>query len=307
MANILIDPSFETNDPAHVYEFGAARSTIWANTGTYSVRLPRLAPELVGAWWYQVVTGLTPGQVYPFGAWINFSQSLGETMEFRVNFDPLGTGSWDLVGSISGRTGIEYWEPPHPTATGTAMGFRLSNIASGPVHIFFADDVFADGAFDTMAMSKYTAIANLQTLLKTMTVANGYQTELAGRVYTRLFTPDDKVGTNLPYVCIPLVEDAETIEYIGGRTAQSKWRQPFWFFCADNYATDQKDSAAVTAAAKFRDDVIKVIGTSATLTGAVRDCQVVSIQSTAGVLNDYGEVQGFIELEQIGASSDYGA
>jgi hypothetical protein len=156
-------------------------------------------------------------------------------------------------------------------------------------------------------MKKWSAISAAITAMKAVTVAGNYNNDLGSRVYTRLFTPQEQRDVALPYACIPVDQEAEKIEYEGFQF-QSTWRLTGHAFFKDNPESDPLNSAGATSAAKFRDDLIRAFMVDPDLGNSVKNCEVTTIETSAGVVDDgVSEVIFTVEFQQYGGAADLAA
>lgn len=154
-------------------------------------------------------------------------------------------------------------------------------------------------------MRKWDAISSVVAAVKTINgVTDGFNIDLANRVYSRLFTPPEQPTVMLPYCCIPLDQEAETIEY-EGLSFTSTWKIAGWAFLSDNPESDVLNSAGAESAAKFRDDLLRAIMADQSLGGTTINCEVASVDTFEGSVGDPTTwVQFTISFEQIGGAAD---
>jgi len=152
--------------------------------------------------------------------------------------------------------------------------------------------------------SKWAAIdAAVNTLKAINGSTDSYNTNLELRVYTRLFTPTEQPNVSLPYACLPLDQEGERIEYEGFQFSSS-FRLVGHAFFADDPESDRENCGAAEAAADFRDDVIRAFMADQTLGGTVQNCDVTSVETASGVIDDgIAEVIFTLEFtQQLGAA-----
>lgn len=153
-------------------------------------------------------------------------------------------------------------------------------------------------------MRKWDAINAAVNVLKTITTAGNYNNDLGSRVYTRWFTPATRGDVKLPYACLPVDQEAETIEYEGFQF-RSTFNLTGQAFFSDNSESDPLNSTGATAAAKFRDDLIRAFMADQHLGGKAQNCEVTDIETSAGIIEDgVSEVVFTVSFMQYGGASD---
>jgi hypothetical protein len=152
-----------------------------------------------------------------------------------------------------------------------------------------------------MAIGKDEAIDAAIAILKGLN-GSAFFTNLGGRVYTRLFTPPQFPDVELPFACLALNDESETIEYEAA-LGISKWRMKGLAFFAENAESDPLNTTAKTATAKFRDGVVKAFMADQSLSGQVKNCMVVFVNTISGAA-DYAQVEFHLEFEQMFSASD---
>jgi len=214
--------------------------------------------------------------------------------------DDIGNG-WQLIEIAS-------FVPDNDGAGGRLLGLALSNTgytldnASGAWEV---REVIIDEEVPSMSLSKWTAIENAIGVIRGINgVSGGYNTDLESRAYSRVFLPTEQpAGTKLPYCCIALDQEGETIEY-EGQAFTSTWRLQGYAFFEDDTEMSL-ESAGAQSAAKFRDDLIRAFMVDQSLDGAVIDCSITSVDTFEGSSGDPTTwVQFTIAFEQIGSGPD---
>lgn len=256
---------------------------------------------------------ISVGQTYYMTAWVNGDgASLDtplkiamavpnyKTHEFTIDSSTLAPG-WQqvFVGVFVG------WHDPFFADSQRLLYVSMDNgvggaIASGE---WLIDDIEIGG----QEMKKWTGISAAIAAMKTITTAGNYNNDLGSRVYTRLFTPQEQRDVKLPYACLPVDQEAEKIEYEGFQF-QSTWRLTGHAFFDDNSESDPLNSTGATAAAKFRDDLIRAFMADPDLANTVNNCEVTNIETSAGIVDDgVSEVIFTIEFMQYGGAADLAA
>lgn len=135
-----------------------------------------------------------------------------------------------------------------------------------------------------MGISSWEAHAALVDRLKTIN-GIGYWHNLSGRVYTRFVDPTS--GQTFPYVCVPLdAEDGGDYPMVEPTVVQTSQSVTIVGFVPES-SSAVRDSQAVEAALKLRDDILKAVMSDWTLGGKVNDLTPVRHRAGAGFL-DYG-------------------
>jgi len=157
-----------------------------------------------------------------------------------------------------------------------------------------------------MSVSKQGAVAAALAVIRGIAgTGSGHKTNLEGRAYGRLILPiDPEESIARPYVCLPLDQEGETVEYAGmGFT--SKWIVTGYAFFDDNIASDKLDSSGAVAANDFRDDVIASFMRDQYLGGQVLDVEAVSFDTAAASDGDPTTWLIFrVQFTQFGGADD---
>ena len=129
---------------------------------------------------------------------------------------------------------------------------------------------------------------------------------LGGRVYTRLLFPTMTPDAKMPYVCVPVQQETETLEY-EGLGFISTWRLVGYAFFQDNPESDVLNSAGGIAASDFRDDLIKAFMADQYLSGMTENCEVISVETVPGSSDDNATWLLFtLEFTQHAGAGDLG-
>lgn len=252
---------------------------------------------------------VTPGQVYPVRMWLNGDN--GGSIDLTLT---LTDSSGSTVFTLSPAVGFG-WQLSEPTAY-TAVGTHVTVTLTTPTPSggggglgtsgnWLIDDFELEGSLGDFVLSKWGAINGSITVLKSILGSgDGYNTDLGNRVYTRLFLPTEQPDMVKPYVCLPLDQESEQLEY-EGFAFTSSWRMVGHAFFDDNQESDPLDSDGSIQAAKFRDDLIRAFMADQTLGGQALNCIVTAIETASGVIEDgVAEVIFTVEFTQMGAASD---
>ncbi len=227
---------------------------------------------------------VTPGQPFPVFAWIN-----GDGHSSTVLNLFLTSGSafveYDLSASLG--SGWQPWEPGVfvPETSTVLVEWYVGPPASIGSGAWVVDDFeLGREAVDMASISKWSAISAAADVLKGLT-GGDFNTNLEQRVYTRLLLPPTETSIKLPYACVPLEQEGETIEYEGFAFI-STWRLVGYAFFEDNPESDVLNSNGAEQAAKFRDDLIRAFMADQTLSGAVQNCEVNRVETFSGSDSD---------------------
>jgi hypothetical protein len=237
----------------------------------------------------------TPLQILVNGAVENFARAIyksevGAGMQIIElgTFVPTETDLFLFAALYNGHI----QDPPNPTSGRWVVGSISVADASIPEFI---------------VLSKWAAVENAIAVLKGINgAASASYTNLGGRVYTELFDPIDDPERPLPYVCVPLVNDEETIEYESFMFT-ARWRLTIYGYFA-NDADDRLEASGARLAANFRDDVVRAFMLDQHLSGQTVNAEIVSVNSRAGVLGlPFAETEMTLAFTQIGSADDLAA
>jgi len=246
-----------------------------------------------------------PGTTYMVSARLNADLAVTKlTVRIQDGVDTVAT----FVVSVSDvAAGWQPYDFGPFVNTGSAYTTELQVfIETSSSGIWLVDDIeIVEVSGDVM--KKWSAISAAIKAMKDVTITRNYNNDLGSRVYTRLFTPQEQRDVALPYACIPVDQEAEKIEYEGFQF-QSTWRLTGHAFFKDNPESDPLDSAGATSAAKFRDDLIRAFMADPDLGNTVKNCEVTTIETSAGVVDDgVSEVIFTVEFQQYGGAADLAA
>lgn len=281
-------------------------------SGTYGYKSSPVALSLAGNGFaafssaaYQYTHDMAFGKRYVVSAWLNADlASDGTPIHIDVYGGLLFASSTEKAQIGAGWQFVELgsFVDTEVNPANLYVGIEIKNIG-GPVTAgrWLVDDV----EIEEVEMRKWDAISSVVAAVKTINgVTDGFNIDLANRVYSRMFTPPEQPTVMLPYCCIPLDQEAETIEY-EGLSFTSTWRIAGWAFLSDNPESDVLNSAGAEAAAKFRDDLLRAIMADQSLGGTAINCEVASVDTFEGSTGDPTTwVQFTISFEQIGGAAD---
>ena len=232
--------------------------------------------------------GLVIGQTYPVWAWVNFDAMSYPGVPARFYYEGLGLDI--TLNKLEDVTGWELrhvgdWQFDYDGYRFFVQGLSTpSSLGSIKVDAIYIGEIPFQAAAD-MAR-KWSAIAAAIDVVKGINgTTDSYNVDFEGRVYSRLFLPSEQPTVTLPYACIPLNQEGETVSY-EGFAFLSTYRLTGWAFFADNPESDVLDSAGGVAAAKFRDDLIRAFMADQTLDGQAQNVEVASIETGMGDVGD---------------------
>lgn len=232
--------------------------------------------------------GLVIGQTYPVWAWVNFDAMAYPGVPVRFYFEDLG---FDVT--MNKNADVTGWELRHVgdwAFVSDGYRFFIQGLTSpGVLGAIKVDAVYiGEIPFQVAAdmARKWSAIAAAINAMKGINgVTDNYNVDFEGRVYSRLFLPTEQPTVTLPYACVPLNQEGETVSY-EGFAFLSSFRLSGWAFFADNPESDVLDSAGGVLAAKFRDDLIRAFMADQTLGGQAQNVEVTSIDTGMGDIGD---------------------
>ena len=203
-----------------------------------------------------------------------------------------------------------------PTADTTATLFIKNSGSSGlPEPLtgttWHADDFsmshfIRDG--DGFMKGKWDSMTKLIELLKGQIVgAPGFYHDLEGRVFNRLITPGEHDDLKLPFLCVPLIEEAQTYPVLD-RLTQTQWEATVYAFASDRLAHDMLDSEGPRDISHLHDDVVKAFLSDCTLGKTLNaPITILSCNSISGTDDEaYSEFQMRIQLALNFSKDDLG-
>ncbi len=267
------------------------------------------------------LSGLTLGRQYRVFAWCNFdsvdpsnANNINVTIQYSDNpayFNAvlqkdLAVSGWELrdIGLLT------YGEAAFPATANRP--FRLvghQNFNPGTVlidAIYIGVIPFQAGA--DMAR-KWSAIAASIDAVKNINGSgDNYNVDFENRVYSRLFLPSEQPTVKLPYACIPLNQEGESISY-EGFAFTSTYRLVGYAFFSDDIESDILESNGGLTAAQFRDDLIRVFMADQSLGGQAQNVEVTSVETYSGsdgdpttwviFTIDFMQIAGAADLEPV--------
>jgi len=253
----------------------------------------------------RTLTGLTVGEKYAVYVRCNFDGDGGGGAALRLSYNNVTIGTMNK-GSETG------WELRYVGVLDYNFADRTLRVIGIDVPALLATvevDTLYIGGFPPMEVAvmarKWAAIDAALDVIRTMTgVGAGFNTDLEQRAYSRLFTPAEQPDVKLPYVCVPLDQEAERIEY-EGLSFTSTWHLVGHAFFADDQESDPLNSGGSVSAARFRDDLIRAFMVDQHLGGLALDCSVTSVDTASGVIDDgIAEVIFTVEFTQMAGAND---
>jgi hypothetical protein len=233
----------------------------------------------------RTLSGFTLGEVVPVYAWVNFdgTGTLDHGIRLTYNANTIGTlfkdpnvSGWELRSF-----GSFIYTPADRT-----FGVQGTS-PTGGLGVLKVDGIFVGETPEVLAMAgKWTAISAANDVLRGIDgSAHSFNSNFEERCYSRLFFPPEVPEIKLPYTCLPLDQEAESVEYEGFAFV-SKWRMVGYAFFADDPESDPLNSEGSVAAALCRDDLIRAFMEDQTLDGSVLNCEIVSIETASGSIHD---------------------
>ncbi len=134
---------------------------------------------------------------------------------------------------------------------------------------------------------KWDAIQKLTTLLKSQIVGPpSFHLDIGGRVYNRLVLPHEHEGILLPYLCVPVLLEAQSYPAFD-RLTQTQWQQEIMCFVTEAAAHDTLKTTGARDICHIHDDVIKAILSDIDLGGFLNaPMQLTSNDSISGVTDE---------------------
>ena len=285
----LLDEGFESGGvgtPWIVSAFPSGFSQERVHSGAYSARLVSEGFNGGGA---SQTFATTPGTAISVAVWL-LPTATGRPLTFHIDVNP-GDGS-NLVqidsflpSSADVWTYREYPTVVAETSQATVFWSNAAPGVGGEVS-WFLDDISLLLSEDEDMARKWDAIdAALNVIRGINGTTDGFNVNLEGRVYSRVFFPRERPSDKLPYVCVPLDQEAERIEYESFLFV-SAWTLTGYAFFPDNPESDVNNSAGAETAAKFRDDLVRAFMNDRTLNGTAHYGEVKTIETTSGSVED---------------------
>lgn len=278
MANLLIDPGFELNDPAWVFssavgpDWTAERSQVEANTGVWSARVRGNGNVPTSQWGY--VQQTIPAHAGdPISFYLNADhRSRFSLLSFQYE-DPI-IGFTELA-VLSGVVGDDFgpgwflWNVGSmPGGLGTTVRIRVQTRGTDPSGVWYIDDglVGALSVEERVARHRHLIIAEMVAVLKTITGNNVYWNDIGGRVYLRGRAPGSEVSEGeIPVLFV--LEPPERSDFRNDDHGLKSQVHLHIVGVVRETSTDPLVSNASAAASKLRDDVVKCLLTNLKLNG----------------------------------------
>lgn len=303
--NIRPDPSYELDTLGYTREGTATRLNApgaWPD-GDWGLLLIG-APGALGnpatfgreRWTLPTVAGVA----YPLSAMVQLALGDAASAPLQVEARTVG-GSVLATYTLSAWGGaFAPWSPGSFTATEaqTIVEFRCERPSSGGGATWALDEVEVlgpDGGSD-VARHKHEARVALIDLLKGIN-GSPYWTNFEGRVYTRLFTPDDDNGIARPFGI--LRQSAPSSSPLTERLADRAWRFRFHAYFHDNRDSDARDTSAATLCDKLEDDLVRALLLNPFLGGKADEVDLEAVYPYYGDdVYSYAEVVADIKVVQ---------
>jgi hypothetical protein len=302
---LLADPGFETGVGWSLLN-GAARITgpPAPQAGSYLLSLP---------WRSSAATTFRPPDKSAFEVSFYFRRSYedGEALLRVEVFNGTASAFYTVVGLFPPGWRKVTLGPFLFTDTGVDGRLYLSNANTLDLEpVWYVDTCsVARLTGDPAMVSKLAAISNLRSALLAITGAgSGYRTNLGGRVYTVLATPDVLPDSSLPYVCVPLLDEEQTFSDYDDSVIESRWRQTIFAYVGER-ESDPLETTTTADAANVCDDIVKAVLADLTLAGAVRTTRLVSASTVSGLKAgepEFAEVVVVLEFTQVFTRDELG-
>lgn len=235
---------------------------------------------------YGILNQIAESLSIPYDILTLAAESLALTYDMRALAGESLAADWDIRGLATDTLAIVY----------DIEG--LTGIVGESVALVYDIEALpTDREADLMA-SKYQAIDGLRERLKIINGGTEYHFDLGRRVYSKLILPNEDGKRSYPYLCVPLIEEAQVYVTVEETWIHTTWQQIIYGFVGET--TPGKISAAtVDAISKLHDDIIKALMYDWTLGGVVgMDTKVLGNMSWAGAGDEenYGELQMVVQL-----------
>jgi hypothetical protein len=249
---------------------------------------------------------VVPGKTYPVRL-MTKGDGAG-AVPVQLHFES-GLESFDFYLDAPIGSGWQVWEPGSVAFSVASVTLEIDGhtpAASGSGFWLIDDVELDDGVADVGDLSKWKAIVNAKALLEQLAgPTTGWNTDLGGRVYTRLFTPMEETQQRRPYVCLPVNQEGEQIVHGPGGLATSTWKLEGYAYFDDDPESDRLNSDGARQASLFRDDIVRAFMDGTRLLGQAISCDVVAVDTGAGILEDgWCEVEFTISFEQMVGAAD---
>ena len=130
----------------------------------------------------------------------------------------------------------------------------------------------------------FSAYEALITRIRGINGAPTYHHNLEGRVYQRLFFPNEK-ALKLPYACVPALDAEAAIGDNEGPLEQALFVIPGFLFVPDTLSSEAQSEGGSLALKAF-DDVVAALMTDWTLGGTCEETRIVGWAVAAGEVPD---------------------
>jgi hypothetical protein len=329
MANQIIDPGFENNDPLWQLSDGesssgsADRREPSARSGSWGSRLVSEAgttqPEPLGPIIAQVITlpNLDDCRLKFWAQQTGTPSSVRDLFKMQVWIFP-GTITPSLwrseIGSVWEQLDSGLFTPTNTTLTlinDAAFQYPGSGaIPASPARWEMDDWTLTQTDTTTIPKGMYNGRVALKAALQSINGSTGgYYNDLSSlRVFDKLILPDERSDMPAVYLCMPLADEIERFEEQEQHGVRCFWSQTIFGFAQDT-SSDPMSTDLVDIIAKLRDDLVRYFQKTPRLGGTVvRNVKLTTDQLVAGMLgeDDYGELQLTIEVEQLIGWADLG-
>lgn len=301
--NIWPDPSFEDGTAGLTLEGTATRHNApgaWPD-GDWGLTLTGQPGALGNPSTYgraQRTLTTTPGVSYPLSVELSLLPG-SPVAPLEVEARTVGGTVLATFSTTAGGATFTPWAPGSFVATEaqTIVEWRCERPASGSATwaLDLVEVLGPDGGSD-VARHKHQARVALIDLLKGIN-GSPYWTNFEGRIYTRLFTPDDDNGIAKPFGILRQADPSRSplIERLSDR----QWRFRFHAYFPDNRDSDARDTSAADLCDKLEDDLVRALLLDPFLGGKADEVDLEAVYPYYGDADySYAEVVADIKVVQ---------
>lgn len=318
---LITDGSFELGSPLWSYTGTGTRDLVvnphdglWAGV-VLNYRFDPFGQEFTGTVGQQVTQNVTPGDtIYP-SAWIRLQSSSGSdgTMPVWVDF---GDGSPVITILYEADFTVGEWKqvtlpPVVATTDEVTYTFKAALVGIGTGfktwHVDLASLLLPGVA--AMKRGKWKAIQRLLHLLATQITGHpNYHLDLGAKVFPRLIIPGEKEGLRPPYLCVPLLDDAQSFDGHDHHLLGTSWTQKIWGFVPETMKLHGTEMSGAQSSSLLQEDTIKAILGDLYLGGLLNGpARLVSSNTVSGVDDTgYAEFELSLSLSMNFARDDLG-
>ncbi len=265
---LIDDPGFENDSPLWTWTDLAERDTE-PHTGTWSAKLRSQrggVPTPLAGKVEQLGIPVASGTVVTVSFWVKLWTLSRPSHQFSVTLYDGGSPVVLYTTTVADHTSTYGFDWvllsfPH-TMSGSTLGLEFLAFATDIIEVsaakWWVDDVSVPLVLEGLMKGKAQAISLFMERLLTITGPPTFFSDLAGRVYNRLVTPEEHEGLVLPYLCVPLLEEGQSYPHFD-RLTRTAWAMTIYGFAPERLAHNQIDSSGAVAIANLHDDIVKAI------------------------------------------------